>query len=220
MLGQRHLSIMVTGWEGIMKALLLLALVVLSGGLCAAQTQSSETAAPGVRVVESGWRRRLIRNPALEIDPLASLEAQDRQERYRDWVIQQNAIRASHGKDQAPLPSRNATGPLPPRRSAYPFIYIYKVKITNTGAKKISGFVWEYLLLDSSGSEVGRHRFVSNVSVSAGKSKTLYGHSTLPPASTVDANSAGEVPEGQHSEHVVIKTIIYDDKSVWQRAVE
>lgn len=203
-----------------MKVLILVALV-LSGGLCAAQTPRDENAAPGLAVVENGWRRRLVRNPALDQDPLRPLEDQDRSERIRNEVARQNRVRAAAGKEVTPLPSRNATNRLPPRRPAYPYVYIYKVKIINTGAKKIRGLVWEYVLLDSStGSEVGRHRFATTVSVSPGKSKTLFGHSTLPPASSVDANSAGDAPEGQHSEQVVIKTIIYDDNSVWERAVE
>jgi hypothetical protein len=72
----------------------------------------------------------------------------------------------------------------------------------------------------STGNEVGRHSFASKVSVHPGKSKTLYGHSTLPAASRIDAMTTGEAPEGQHSEQVVIKTIYYDDNSVWVRSVE
>ena len=87
--------------------------------------------------------------------------------------------------------------------------------------KKIRGLVWEYVLVDpSTGSEVGRHQFTSKVSVGPGKSKTIFGYSTLPPVSSVDANNAGEGSEGQHSEQVVIKRIYYDDNSVWERAVE
>ena len=204
-----------------MKALIFAVLTILSGGLCAAQTPPRENAAPGVAVVESGWRRRLVRNPTLELDPLAPLENQDRQERYRSEVIRQNAINAAAGKDQMPLPARNATNSLPLPRPAYPFTYVYRVKIINTGVKKIRGLAWEYVLVDSStGSEVGRHRFTSGVSVRPGKGTILFGHSTLPPASSVDATKAGEGPESQHSEQVVIKTIYYDDNSVWERPVD
>lgn len=203
-----------------MKALTLVALAVLSGGLCAAQTPPNENAAPGVAVVESGWRGRFVRNPALDEDPIVALEDQDRSERIRNEVIRQNRIRVAAGKDVAPLPSRNATNRLPPRR-AHRYEYVYRVKIINTGVKKIRGVVWEYVLVDpSTGSEIGRHRFRSEVSVGPGKSKTLFGYSTLPPASSVDANNAGEGPEGQHSEQVVIKRIYYDDNSVWERVVE
>ena len=119
-----------------------------------------------------------------------------------------------------PLPSRNATGrPLPPR-AAYPYLYTYKSKIMNTGVKKISGIVWEYVLTDlSTGRELGRHQFRSKVSVGHGKSQTLYGYSTLSPISTVDAGITGEVntqPAGQ----VVITAILYKDKSSWERPRE
>lgn len=204
-----------------MKVLISLALLVLSCGLCAAQTSTSGNEAPGVVVLENGWRRLWVRNPALDQDPLGILENQDRSERIRNEVIRQNSIRTSLGKEPAPLPARNANPPLSPRRRPHPYEYSYRVKITNTGAKKIRGLVWEYVLVDlSTGNEVGRHRFTSKVNVSPGKSKTMFGHSTLPPASTVDARSAGEKPEGQYAESVVIKSIYYDDNTVWVRAFE
>lgn len=204
-----------------MKVLISLALMVLSGGLCAAQTPPSGNAAPGVTVVESGWRRFWVRNPALDQDPLRPLEDQEHSERIRQEAVRQNAIRAAAGKIQAPLPSRNATNPISPPRPANPFTYSYRVKIINTGVKKIRGLIWEYVFIDpSTGKEVSRRRFASNVSVSPGKSKTLYGRSTLPPAISVDARKAGEEPEGQHSEHVVITRIYYDDNTIWERAFQ
>jgi hypothetical protein len=206
-----------------MKLLISLALIVLAGGLCAAQTtRGGEAAAPpGVTVVESSWRRFWARNPALYQDPLRPLEDQQRSERIRQEVARQNAIRAEMGKDQIPLPARNATGPLPPRSPANPFVYSYRAKITNTGAKKIRGLVWEYVFVDpSTGSEVSRRRFESNVSVGPGQSKTLYGRSDLPPVLSVDAGKASQGPEGQHSERVVITKIFYDDKTTWERASE
>jgi hypothetical protein len=204
-----------------MKILISLALVVLSCGLCAAQTSTGGSAAPGVSVVENSWRRLWVRNPALDEDPLGILENQDRSERIRNEVIRQNSIRTALGKDPIPLPARNANNPVSARRRPYPYEYSYKVKITNTGAKKIRGLVWEYVLVDlSTGKEVGRHLFTSKVSVRPGKTRTMYGHSILPPASTVDARNVGEKSEGHYSESVVIKSIYYDDNTAWQRAFE
>lgn len=202
-----------------MKVLISLALMVLSGGLCAAQTSSSGNAAPGAAVVESGWRRFWARNPALDQDPLRSLEDQQYSERIRQEAVRQNAIRAATGKDQTPLPSRNATNPISPPRPAHPFVYSYRVKITNTGVKKIRGLIWEYVFIDpSTGSEVSRRRFASNVSVKLGKSKTLFGRSILPPTIVVDARKVSGGPEGQNLERVVITRIYYDDNSIWERA--
>ena len=201
-----------------MKIVLSLVLIALSVGVCVAQTPSNKSAAPGVMVVESGWRKISTKhNSALDDDPLAPLENQDRSERIRTKVIEQNRINAGLARDQAPLPSRN---PIPPVQMSphpsSPFDYVYRVKITNTGAKKIRAIVWEYVALDPfSGSELGRHRFTSTVSLGRGKSTTLFGYSTLPPTSTIDASSAGEKPEGQKSEHVVITKILYEDNTFW-----
>jgi hypothetical protein len=204
-----------------MKLLVAVTLAILSCGLCAAQAPTTEKAALGVTIVEHSWRGRLVRNPALDIDPLLSLEDQDRSERIRNEVIRQNEYRAALGKEPAPLPSRNASSRLPQRRPPHPYEYLYRVKIVNTGNKKIRQVIWEYVLVDpATGSEVGRHRFTSKVSVSPGKSQRLYGYSTLPPASIVDAEYAGQKSAGQHSERVVIKTIYYDDNSVSERPVD
>jgi len=202
-----------------MKTLLSLVLIALSGEICAAQTPVNNSAAPGVVVVESGWRRvSARRNPALDDDPLAPLENQDRSERIRNQVIEQNRINASLGREQGRLPSRN---PIPPVQmspsSGYPFAYVYRVKITNSGLKKIREIVWEYVFAStSSGSDVGRHRFTSKVSLGAGKSKTVYARSPLPPPRIIDASGAGQQPEGQQLEHVVIKKIIYEDNTFWE----
>ncbi len=200
-----------------MKALIL-GIVVLCGSVCGAQTVSSGDSAPGVKVVESEWRRSNKRNPALDDDPLRHLEAQDRSERIRTEAAEQNRIRAAAGKDQSPLPGRNAPTDSQPLDRRYAFDYVYRVKITNTGVKNIRRLAWEYVFIDpSTGSEVGRRRFASDVNIRPGKSGRLFGHSTLPPADTIDATKAGKKPEGQYSEQIVITMIEYDDNSVWER---
>lgn len=204
-----------------MKVLISIAFMSMSWGLGAAQTPPVGNAAPGLTVVEKGWRKLLVRNPALVEDQFALLENQAASERAREDAREQNRNRVLLGKEPAPLPPRNAPVKLSPPKPGYPFVYVYSVKIINTGVKKIRGIIWEYLLIDpTTGTEVGRHRFASKVSVGPGESATLRGRSTLPPASSVHASEVGEAPEGQHSEQVMIKTIFYTDKSVWERIVE
>jgi hypothetical protein len=200
-----------------MKTLILLALAFLCSGLCAAQTVPAEQTAPGVVVLESSFRGRPTGNPRLDEDPLLALEDQQESERIRTEVSRKNAIRVSAGKLTEPLPSRNAPDRPALPRAAYPYLYTYKSKIMNTGVKKISGIMWEYVLTEpSTGRELGRHQFRSKVSVGPGKRQTLYGYSTLSPISTVDARAAGE-ENAQLSGQVVIKAIIYKDKSFWER---
>lgn len=199
-----------------MKVLISIAFLSVAWGLCAAQTPPVGKAAPGLTVVEKSWRKLLVRNTALVEDQFALLENQAASERAREEAREQNRMRALIGKEPAPLPPRNAPVKLSPPKPGYPFVYAYSVKIVNTGVKKIRGIIWEYLLIDpATGTEVGRHRFASKVSVGPGKSAKLRGYSTLPPAGSVDASQAGEAPEGQHSEQVIIKTIFYTDKTVW-----
>lgn len=200
-----------------MKALIL-SIVVLCGSVCGAQTVSSGQSAPGVKVGESNWRRTSKRNPALDDDPLRHLEAQDRSERIRSEAAEQNRIRAALGKDQSPLPGRNAGTDSQPSDLRYAFDYLYRVKITNTGAKNIRWVTWEYVFVDpSTGREVGRRRFRSDVKIKPGKSTRLFGYSILPPSDTIDATKAGKKPEDQYSEQIVITRIVYDDNSTWER---
>lgn len=209
-----------------MKTLSLVALVILSAGLCRAQdpqNPATDHSAPGVTIVENSWRRRVMRNPyplSPDNDPILALENQDRAERRRSDEIRRNEIRTAAGKEPMPLPGRNAIDPVPLGPRPNPFTYIYRVKVNNTGAKKIRELVWEYVLTDSKDTEVGRHRFTSPVTVRPGKSKTIYGASTSPPATIVDANNAGDLSGVQHSGRVVIQAISYDDNSVWRRPSE
>ncbi len=210
-----------------MKVLTLAALMFLSVGLCpgqkASQNSVTANAAPGVAVIENSCsENRVRREPeSSNRDPLQDLENQDRSERIRNEAIRQNEIRVAAGKDTAPLPSRNPiTNPFPSPSSSHPYSYTYRVKINNTGEKKIVLLVWEYVIVDPKGIEIGRHRFSTAVSLRPGKTKTLKGYSSTPPGSIVDASKAGEPSESQRSERIVIEAIYYDDDSVWQRSSE
>jgi hypothetical protein len=203
-----------------MKTLILLTLLLLSAGLAAAQTPPSQTGAHGVSVIEYSWHRQSLPNPVLLEDPLGIVDEQARMDRARNEVIQQNKIRERAGVDQVPVPTGSGMNRTPPRRpsSAGRFQYLYEVKLSNMGTKKIRGLTWEYVMLDPvTGLETGRRHFTSKVSLRPGQSKKLTGRSTLPPALTVSAARDSKESAMGHSEKVEIQRVEFDDSTVWER---
>jgi hypothetical protein len=96
--------------------------------------------------------------------------------------------------------------------------YLYEVKFSNGGAKKIRSLVWEYVLFDAATRrEVGRHSFETKADISAGKTKSLLGLSTSPPATVVDVKQSDKESQGQFSERVEIQRVVYDDGTIWER---
>ncbi|HEV2705477.1 MAG TPA: hypothetical protein VGV59_06105 [Pyrinomonadaceae bacterium] len=200
-----------------MRLLKLFLLVVLSAGSSVAvQTSTSVTDAPGVAVIKSSWRR-VVRNPALDEDPTYANREQMALERARRETMRTNEVRQDLGLERLPIPSRSGITKLP--SDAPSAEYLYEVKLSNTGQKTIRMLVWNFIVIEqASGREVGQHKFTTLVGLRPGKSKSLTARSTSPPASIVDAASAGKQVREQYSERIVIERIEYDDNTVWERA--
>ncbi|MDQ1522661.1 MAG: hypothetical protein QOE47_585 [Pyrinomonadaceae bacterium] len=202
-----------------MKSLKIAAAICLLSAVASAQgevasSSAALTDAPDVRVLKQKWRRE-VRHPALDEDPFlagrqATLSDQDKKE-----TIRGNVINKQLGRDPAPLPSGqptliSTTGPRP--------VYVYEVKVMNTGTKTIRTLVWEYMFFDpDTQREVGRHLYESRVNLRPGKSKQLDGFSLSPQTRTVDVGKTGKNLEHQYLERVVIQQIEYADGSSWRR---
>jgi hypothetical protein len=201
-----------------MKTLILVVLVLSPAALAAAQTPSSQVSAPGVSVVELRWSRQSLPSPALYEDPLRAAEEQTRLDSARNEVIQQNRIRAQVGVEQIRVPTNNGLGNAGARRhpSASPYVYLYEVKLNNTGAKKIRRLSWEYTFTDeSNGAVAGQHQFTHEVSLRPGRSKKLVGRSNLPPSLVVNAVDGGKKSPSGYSEKVSILRVEFDDGTAW-----
>jgi len=113
-----------------------------------------------------------------------------------------------------PVPTR-PSDILPNERRDY---YLYEVKLSNTGTKKIRSVIWVYLLFDkATRREVGSHAFESKVGLGAGKSTSLTAFSTRPPVAVVDVSKTDrETKPGQYLERVEIHRVVYEDGTVWQ----
>ena len=201
-----------------MKTLGLVLTALLLTGSAAAQTAAPEPETHGVSVVKARWQKRFY-NPALDEDPLRAANDARELERERKETQRKNAILAQQGRNQLPIPAQPVYGSsgIPPNEARD--YYLYEVKLSNTGTKKIRSLVWAYVLFDDkTQQEVGNHAFESKVSLGAGKSKSLTVFSTTPPASVVDVSkSAKETTPGQYTESVKIHRVEYEDGTVWER---
>lgn len=202
-----------------MKTLVLMILVLSPAALTVAQTPSNQSNEHGVSVAEWRWSRQSLPSPALFEDPLRVAEDQARLDNARNETIQQNKLRVKAGVEQTPVPTNNSIGGSGSRRrsTASPYQYLYEVKLSNTGAKKILSLSWEYTFTDqSNGSVAGRHQFTHKVSLRPGQRKKLVGRSALPPSLVVNAAPGGPESSSGYSEKVFIQRIEFDDGTVWE----
>lgn len=203
-----------------MRAICLALLTALGAGSAAAQSISVdvEPGPHGVSVVKTRWHKRFY-NPALEEDPLRPAQDATRLQRERQATQRQNTVRGQLGRERVPLPSQTADSVGRGIVMSDPRIfYIYEVRITNTGAKKIRSITWEYVFSDlSTQREVGRHHFENKVGVEVGKAKTLMGISSTPPAETVDVRDAPKRKGEQYYERVDVRRVEYTDGTFWER---
>jgi hypothetical protein len=207
-----------------MKILGLILLSLLACAPAAAQNTAGptpSTEAHGVSVVRASWRKQVF-NPALLEDPLSASDNTVQLLRERKEITRENNTRAQTGARLRPLPARApgepATGPteLPPVDPRVS--YLYEVKVVNTGTKKISSLVWEYVLFDpATEREVGRHSFETKAGIGVGKGQTLSGRSEQPPATVVDVSQSDKEKRGQFAERVEIRRVVYEGGDVWER---
>ncbi|MDQ1639841.1 MAG: hypothetical protein QOF62_3180 [Pyrinomonadaceae bacterium] len=191
-------------------AILMLSLI----GVAMAQAPTFPAAAPNIEVVENGWRK-VIRNPALDDDPLrAGRETIEYEQAKRD-AVRVNQVLRDLGRDPIPPPTRSSSGI---RMGNSSVTYIYEAKIRNTGTKTVRTVVWQYAMFDTDKhEEVGRTSCTSKVNLHPGKTVDLVGTSSQSPIGVIDVSKSGKEIKGAYTERVVINRIEYDDGSSWQR---
>jgi hypothetical protein len=189
-------------------------LVLFLFALCAsAQDMSNPSAGSGVTVVQKKWRID-VRNPALEKDPLEAIKEREQEVREQRETARQNESRIRQGLPTLPPPVRVRAPETGARGLSV--TYVYEVRFSNTGAKRIRTLTWEYVFFEpGTEREVGRRRFVRKVSISPGRTRNVVVRSASSPSGTIDATKAGKKSRDQYSEQVVIRSVGYADGSVW-----
>ena len=99
------------------------------------------------------------------------------------------------------------------------FLYVYSMKIKNTGSKEIEGIAWDYVFVDpATSAELGRHQFLSFEKVEPDKTATFQSEQRAPPVRTVRTQMADDNKQGKLSEKSVIKCVLYADGATWRDA--
>ena len=183
-------------------------------GVALAQAPMDPVAAPDVVVVENEWRK-VVRNPALDDDPLRAGRETIEFEQAKRETARINQVLADLGRDPLPPPTRSSSG----IKSGNPYVsYVYEAKIRNTGTKTLRSVVWHYAFFDADKKEeVGRTLCTSKVNLRPGKTADLVGTSRSLPISVVDVSKSGKEIKGTYTERVVITRLEYGDGSFWQR---
>ena len=199
------------------KLLVLLLMTPLLAVAAAAQTPTATpTEAHGVTVVGGRWDREVY-NPALLEDPMAISDDAAQLQRERREVARINAARTNTARP--PLPPPTEPSIKRSQRSSPALatsVYVYRIRVSNGGTKKIRSLVWDYVLFDAATQrEMGRNQFESRVSIAVGKTKDLFGSSKMPPAKIVDVSKSDKVERGQYAETVEIQRVVYEDGTVW-----
>ena len=97
-------------------------------------------------------------------------------------------------------------------------LYIYKMKVKNTGTKTIRSIDWEYQFLHPETKELmGSARAMTKVKVAPGKIKEIEGQTTRPLTKLISADQLGKKAGEQFEERVVIHRIYYTDGPAWRR---
>ena len=197
-----------------MKFLVQAVLLLSVAGVALAQPPMAP--APDVTVVENKWRR-VIRNPALDDDPLRAGRETIEFEQAKKETALVNQVRRDLGRDQLPPPTRSSSG----LRMGNPSVtYVYEAKIKNTGTKTLKAVVWHYAFFDAAKQEeISRTSCTTKLNLRPGKTADLIGTSRQPPISVVDVSKAGLELKNAYDERVVVTRLEYSDGSFWQRPV-
>ncbi len=201
-----------------MKTISLVLLMLLPAVAAAQEAAAAAKNEPhGVSVLKARWQKRFY-NRAPDEDPGDA--SSDPAELTR---ARQAAAQASPGRNEREhitLPPRTEAPsagyePQPGRTST---VYVYEATVSNKGTKKIRSIVWEYVLYDpATQAEVGRHEFESKVAIAVGKSKSLRGASSIPPASVIHVSKSDKETREQYADRVDIRRVLYEDGTVWER---
>ena len=179
----------------------------------------------GLQVIRFSWSKYRPSRLSLETGlPRADTGVAERAEDFRlerQMVLQRRRDPQNRSRDenleerrwwrQLRLPERGSSSSWPTSHSRYR----YTIELENTAAKKVKAVEWDYLFVDpGTNQEKQRHRFTSEVGIKPGKRKKVTAYSEAGPYGVVDVKGLSSDAAG---EKVVIRRIVYADKSVWER---
>ena len=128
-----------------MKLLCSVLVLFLFASCALAQASSDKSVPPDVTIVPKKWRID-VRNPALDRNPVADMQARQAAEQMRKDTERNNEIMVERGMPapttQVPDANRNA------RRRGIIVTYVYEAKVTNNSEKAIRTLIWDYVFFE------------------------------------------------------------------------
>ncbi|HEV2828525.1 MAG TPA: hypothetical protein VGW76_13080 [Pyrinomonadaceae bacterium] len=95
--------------------------------------------------------------------------------------------------------------------------YEYRVKVKNTGSKRIKSLSWDYIVIEPANEgQLAHHNFRSAKKISPGKTQQLSEFSVAPPSRVVNVGVVNKTKGESPVEGVIITRIEYADGSLWQ----
>lgn len=195
---------------------MLLSLILLAQFFMPVQTQVTSASVPPVEVLEvEVLMRELKANRARypSSPPPGPVNATDIPGVRSKPDNQSQPTISDRSRDLRNVGSRPVRESVP-IRTEDKYIYYYRVRLKNTTPKKIKSIIWEYQLLDSTGSILSQRIFFCVVKIKAQSVKELQPGSYSPPNRTVNADNPDDPTQKQR---VVVNQIEYSDGSIWMR---
>lgn len=176
------------------------------------QPDAADSAPPNIVVLKKNWSKGY---PPMR-DSFHSQTDMQQQVRAEKAVIERRQDALPNQPTEERMPVFVRTPPMTRANSGY--VYTYKIKLKNTGAKAITKVYWEYQFLDPQTKEVlGTRQIFSNVKLAPGKIKTIQADSRRQPTTRVMADNADKKYQDSFTERVIIHRIEYTDGTAWQR---
>lgn len=188
------------------------------GATIASAQERLESAPPPIQILKLHWRKqiRLPSNYDPAIIPTRGV--------FADPATKVPASLPGTGIDNTRPPNRNPNTsvdsdtffPASPRR--LPVVYIYSMKIKNTGEKRIDGVAWSYAFLDrETKAQLGRHEFLSYKKIAPGGAAVLESPLRSPPTRVVKT-SENQAPQEPLSERATIICVLFSDETIWRNS--
>jgi len=190
-----------------------LVLVCLTSSATIYGQQPPETV-PNIQILKLHWEKQ-ARFPN-NFDPsIIPTDGAFSDPASRGSVVTTTTDSKSNSNTRSSITTSEIGFPATPAR--LPVFYVYSMKLRNTGSKVIEGVAWDYLFIDSkTGSEFGRHQFVSYARIPTDKTFTLRGQLRSSPIKVVRASGGSKTDRPKLIERAVIQCVLYADDSTWR----
>jgi hypothetical protein len=183
------------------RRLILLCLIPIAASF---GQQGQSTQGPNLEILRLKWEKDARLPP--EYDPSAGSTGS-----FSDPTRSS----AGGGSGRSAAVDQGVAPPPPPSRVSW--VYVYSMKVKNTGPKPIDAVAWDYLLLDpGTKAVVARHQFLSFEKVQPGKTVTFEAQQRIPPVrkTKVDGKESGKPLK--FVEQAIIHCVLYADETSWR----